>query len=515
MTDPNEFFRNATMRICGSLEIEETLRGTVEYLKSFIPVDRICLQVFEPQLMAIRTVATATEDALDNDDFLFPLPEDYRKRILEHGVRPEKETVIIDSVERNPLAREMLSMHDIEHASILRMNLLTEGGRFGGVILTAEGDNRYAEEHMRLFGLLEEPFTIALANILAHRQVLKLKEMLTDDNRFLTSELRRLSGDEIVGSDYGLRGVMRQVSQVAPTESPVMISGETGTGKDVIANAIHLSSPRHEGPFIAVNCGAIPESLLDSELFGHEKGAFTGALSKKRGRFERADKGTILLDEIGEMPLEAQVRLLRVLQNREIERIGGTRSIPLNIRIIAATNKDLEKEVQEGRFRKDLWFRINVFPIVVPPLRERVSDIPALVQHFIERKAKELKVGDTPRLADGAIDTLMTYDWPGNVRELENVIERAMILHRDEPLGFDDLGVSSSRSTKGQSQASNVQSLDLDTMTVQHITLVLQMTGGKIHGPGGAGELLGVNPSTLRYKMKKLGISFQKDEKAD
>jgi transcriptional regulator with GAF, ATPase, and Fis domain len=207
-----------------------------------------------------------------------------------------------------------------------------------------------------------------------------LKERLADDNRYLHTELRRISGDEITGADFGLREVMHRVRHVAPTESPVLLTGETGAGKDVIANAIHLGSPRRDGPFIPVNCGAIPESLIDSELFGHEKGAFTGALAQKRGRFERAHNGTILLDEIGEMPLEAQVRLLRVLQHREIERVGGTSRILVDIRVIAATNQDLYSMVQAGRFREDLYFRLNVFPITVPPLRERAGDIPALVQ---------------------------------------------------------------------------------------------------------------------------------------
>lgn len=349
-----------------------------------------------------------------------------------------------------------------------------------------------------------------MANTLAHREVLRLRDRLADDNRYLNRELLRISGDEIVGADFGLRGVMHKVRQVAPTESPVLLMGETGVGKDVVANAIHLGSPRREGPFIPVNCGAIPQSLLDSELFGHEKGAFTGALARKRGRFERADKGTILLDEIGEMPHEAQVRLLRVIQHREIERVGGTERIAVDIRIIAATNKDLESMVQAGRFREDLWFRLNVFPITVPPLRDRASDIPALVQYFIERKAGELKIGETPRLATGALDDLMAYDWPGNVRELENLVERAMILHRGEPLRFDELGTPPSSISAGPPLETGKEILDLDAVTRRHIQRVLGMTGGKIHGPGGAGELLGVNPNTLRYRMQKLGIPFGK-----
>jgi transcriptional regulator with GAF, ATPase, and Fis domain len=343
-----------------------------------------------------------------------------------------------------------------------------------------------------------------------HQEVVRLKELLADDYRYLQRELLRISGDEIIGADFGLREVMHKLRHVAPTESPVLLMGETGVGKDVIANAIHLSSPRQEGPFIPVNCGAIPDSLLDSELFGHEKGAFTGALSQKRGRFERANKGTILLDEIGEMPLEAQVRLLRVLQHREIERVGGTDRIPVDIRIIAATNKDLPAMVQEGRFREDLWFRLNVFPITIPPLRDRTGDLPALVSYLIQRKTKELKIANAPQLGPGAMEDLMAYHWPGNVRELENVLERAMILHhRGEPLTFDDLGGSAHQTVSAPGPGDD--HLQLDAVVARHIRHVLGTTAGKIHGPGGAGEVLGVNPNTLRTKMRKLGIPFRKE----
>ena len=242
-----------------------------------------------------------------------------------------------------------------------------------------------------------------MSKALEHQEIIRLKDMLADDNRYLFDELRSASGDEIIGSDFGLKAVMRMVQQVAPLDSPVLLLGETGTGKEVIANAIHYSSPRKDGPFIKVNCGAIPETLLDSELFGHEKGAFTGAISQKRGRFERANKGTIFLDEIGELPAQAQVRLLRVLQTKEIERVGGTTSIPVDIRIISATNRNLQEMIASGRFREDLWFRLNVFPIMIPPLRQRREDIPALVHHFIERKSKELKLTERPVLAPGAI----------------------------------------------------------------------------------------------------------------
>ncbi|MCP3954439.1 MAG: PAS domain-containing protein [Desulfobacterales bacterium] len=342
---------------------------------------------------------------------------------------------------------------------------------------------------------------------------LEAAEIKIEDNRFLQRELHRLSGDKIIGAEFGLKDVMENANIASSVESPVLLLGETGVGKDIIANYIHYASSRYQESFITVNCGAIPDALIDSELFGHEKGAFTGALSQKRGRFERADKGTIFLDEIGELPLSAQVRLLRVLQSREIERVGGVKTIPLNIRIIAATNRNLEEMVKEKMFREDLWFRLNVFPLLIPPLRLRVEDIPALVQHFIELKAKELKLRDAPDLASGAIDTLMVYDWPGNVRELENVIERAMILHRGTPLRFDDLGPSHVAPVNTAAGAPPDEPLELDALVKLHIQHVLKLTGGKIHGPGGAGEVLGVNPDTLRYRMKKLDIPFRKKKK--
>ncbi|MBW2523197.1 MAG: sigma-54-dependent Fis family transcriptional regulator, partial [Deltaproteobacteria bacterium] len=262
------------------------------------------------------------------------------------------------------------------------------------------------------------------------------------------------------------------------------------------------------GPFIVVNCGAIPEALIDSELFGHEKGAFTGALTQKRGRFERAHGGTLFLDEIGEMPLAAQVRLLRVLQNHEIERVGGTERIAVDVRIIAATHRDLEALVREGRFREDLWFRLNVFPITIPPLRERTSDIPALVQHFVDRKAQELKLATTPVLAPGAIDALLDYSWPGNVRELENIVERAMILHRGAPLEFGHRAQHSGEARAALQEAEPQALPPLDSVVERHVRLALEQSGGKIHGPGGAAELLGLNPNTLRSKMRKLRIPF-------
>src|SRR5208283_3701255 len=342
-----------------------------------------------------------------------------------------------------------------------------------------------------------EPFSIAMSNALRYEEVVKLKDILDAENRELSRELRYFSGDEIVGAEYGLKNVMEMVRQVAPLSSPVLLLGETGVGKEVVANAIHYSSSRSGGPFIKVNCGAIPDSLLDSELFGHERGAFTGAISQKRGRFERADKGSIFLDEIGELPLQAQVRLLRVLQDKEIERVGGTKSIPVDVRIITATHRNMEEMVRSGAFREDLWFRLNVFPIVIPPLRHRKEDIPALVHYFVERKSKDLKIYPSPSVSAEEVERLKAYHWPGNIRELENLIERELIHKRGKEkngrLTFEHFDVLKKFDDPGTPHKGDHNLLTADEAMSRHIRQALQISKGKISGDGGAAMLLGTN----------------------
>ncbi len=527
--DTNKFFRLATLSICGNLQIEKAMHNFINSVNELFPVNKMFIGIYEKDIGAMRTMALASSQGGKKCDQLTPMPQAVRDIIelkketksqnshinVNLKDRPSPFTIPIDRAtivdpDLDLIAKEMLRVHKIENWSVIRMLFLTEDGRVASVAFSAEGPNRYKEEHVEMVTLLKEPISIALANTMKHREIDKLRERLADDNQFLQRELHRIFGDEIVGANFGLKRVMQMVHQVAATESAVLLTGETGVGKDIVANAIHMASGRPKGPFIAVNCGAIPETLLDSELFGHEKGAFTGALTCKRGRFERAHQGTIFLDEIGEMPLSAQIRLLRVLQNREIERIGGTERIPVDIRILAATNQDLEKMVRTGRFREDLWFRINVFPIEIPPLRERRCDIPALTHHFIERKARELKLGHTPVLAEGAIDTLLGYTWPGNVRELENLVERAMIIYRDEPLQFDLLGPRNSNPTKPTASRDDSILASLDEVIKTHIHQALTISKGKVHGPGGAGELLSINPNTLRHRMRNYKIPFKK-----
>jgi len=306
---------------------------------------------------------------------------------------------------------------------------------------------------------------------------------------------------------------MEMVRQVAPLKSPVLLLGETGVGKEVVANAIHYTSSSRSGPFVKVNCGAIPENLLDSELFGHERGAFTGAITQKRGRFERADKGSIFLDEVGELPLQAQVRLLRVLQHKEIERVGGTKSIPVDVRIIAATHRSMEEMVRSGAFREDLWFRLDVFPITIPPLRHRKEDIPALVQYFVERKSKDLKIYPPPSVSAEEVERLKAYHWPGNIRELENLVERELIHKRGKEknarLTFEHFGVPKKTDDPGMLHEGDHGIFALDEAMSRHIRQALQISNGKISGARGAAQVLGINPNTLRGRMRKLGISFR------
>ncbi len=509
--DENEFFRQATMRICGSLNIETALRRSFEYIRDHLPLTEMHLLLFDPGLDLVRTFASVSSDEGEDFGKILPMPEETRDARMASWISM-KEIEIVNQPDLRPEVGGILKKHGRRlDISMMAVRLELEGNRVGLILLGTNGTDKYTEEHGQLMRLLHDPYTVAMANALQHEELGRLKDMLADDNRYLRRELLELSGSEIVGAEFGLEGVMETVKQVAPLDSPVLLLGETGVGKDVIANAIHYSSHRKEGPLIKVNCGAIPDNLLDSELFGHEKGAFTGAIAQKRGRFERADRGTIFLDEIGELPPQAQVRLLHVIQSKEIERVGGTQSIPVDIRIISATNRNLQDMVASQQFREDLWFRLNVFPIMIPPLRQRKGDIPALVHYFLGQKTQELKLDTTPTLAPGAIDQLMSYDWPGNVREVENLVERALVQYRGGMLTFDTLTPNRAHNDDTPLPAAlNGDVMKLDDVQSIHIRRTLKAARGKVSGPGGAADLLGVNPSTLRKKMNKLGIPHGK-----
>jgi hypothetical protein len=314
----------------------------------------------------------------------------------------------------------------------------------------------------------------------------------------LFSKEKTMAMSDLIGSSPKFRALLEEINMVAPVDSAVLVRGETGTGKEVVAHAIHAASPRRQQQFVAINCAAIPAALLESELFGHERGAFTGAVTQREGRFQAADRGTLFLDEIGDLPLELQPKLLRVLQERQVERLGGSRTIPVNVRVIAATNQDLWGMVQEKKFRADLYYRLNVFPINLPPLRERNGDIPLLVSHFV-RKFAERQGKSIDSIPEDVMEALMSHDWPGNIRELQNFIERAVIMTTG--------AVLSPRLAELRMQAVSTEVRTLADAERAHIVATLRETNGVVGGRGGAAVRLGVPRTTLIARMQRLGLA--------
>jgi formate hydrogenlyase transcriptional activator len=370
-------------------------------------------------------------------------------------------------------------------------------------------DDGFSPEDVELLSQVAQQIAIAVENALAYQQIAELKEKLSKEKLYLEREIQtEYNFEEIVGESQSLRRVLKEVETVARTDSTVLILGETGSGKELIARALHNLSERRDRTFVKLNCAAIPTGLLESELFGHEKGAFTGAIATKVGRFELADRGTIFLDEVGEIPLELQVKLLRVLQEQEFERLGGTRTMRVNVRVIAATNRDLAQLVDEQKFRSDLYYRLKVFPILVPPLRERAEDIPMLVRHFVQKFSVRMKKR-IETIPAQAMRALQTYWWPGNIRELENFIERAVILTQGNDL-FVPLTELKSAPAAMMSAATNSLNATIEQAEREHILKALQESDWVIGGPTGAAARLGMKRTTLQSKIQKLGLTRQK-----
>jgi formate hydrogenlyase transcriptional activator len=385
--------------------------------------------------------------------------------------------------------------------SLCCVPLLRPKGPLGVLVLGSTRANAFGSDDLTLLDQVAAQLAIALENARAAREIEQLRGRLEQDKRHLEGETRlRPHYEAIIGESPALQKVLEQVEIVAASDATVLILGETGTGKGLIARAIHSSSKRKDRPFITLNCAAIPTGLLESELFGHEKGAFTGAVTQKVGRLELADKGTLFLDEIGEIPLELQPKLLRVLQDHEFERLGGTKTIKVDMRLIAATNRELAKSVLEREFRSDLFYRLNVFPIRMPSLRERGEDIPLLVRYFI-RHFSRMMDRSIETIPSETMNALINWHWPGNVRELENFIERSVILTEGTAL----------RAPLGEFQAAESSSSEqsLEVTEREHILRVLRETGGMISGPTGAANRLGLKRTTLQSKMQRLGITRQ------
>lgn len=431
--EADNFFRNFTLSICSSLHIEAAMCNTMQMLEPYLPADEMYLCVFDYENSTFKIIARATKKDGILLNQVLPLPP---KGLAAIRKIDRSKATILHRAEEDAILRSILSDRQQQTLSCLMVPLTIDGHIIGSALFLSGACQPYTEEHVALMTQVNQPFCVAVSNALEHIRLLQTTSHLNEENVNLKQKLHSVQDSEVIGSATGLSEVYEMLNLVAPLNSPVLIIGETGTGKEVIANAIYKHSSRNQGPFIKVNCGAIPDTLIDSELFGHEKGAFTGAIAKKIGRFERANGGTIFLDEIGELPLEAQVRLLRVIQEREIERVGGTASIPLDIRIICATNKSLKDMAEAGTFREDLFFRINVFPIFIPPLRQRTQDIPLLMEFFLKKKAQEMGLRHVPAVREEDIALLKKYSWPGNVRELQNIIERSLILSKGKTLEF-------------------------------------------------------------------------------
>ncbi len=386
--------------------------------------------------------------------------------------------------------------------SFCSLPLMSHSRALGALNVGRRKDDGFAEEDVELLGQVAQQVAIAVENALAYREIAQLKDKLTEEKLYLEEEIQTdYDFEEIVGDSRSLKHVLQEVQTVASTDSTVLILGETGTGKELIARALHNLSDRRERTFVKLNCAAIPTGLLESELFGHEKGAFTGAIATKVGRFELADRGTLFLDEVGEIPLELQVKLLRVLQEQEFERLGSTRTIRVNVRVIAATNRDLGRMVEEQKFRSDLYYRLKVFPITVPPLRERPEDITLLVRHFVQKFGTRMKkrIQTVPAQA---MKAMQAYPWPGNVRELENFVERAVILTHGP-----DLYVSPAELKQTPSPVSDSKATTLEQAERDHILRTLRETKWVIGGTSGAATKLGMKRTTLHSKMQKLGIA--------
>jgi formate hydrogenlyase transcriptional activator len=434
-----------------------------------------------------------------------PVPED--KRVPVEGspvarVLATRKPLLFDRQELERFPREgVRRMLSVGIRSAICVPLINHDRILGTLGVASLREQAFTQEDVDLLAQIASQIAIAIENTLAFEQIEALKDKLAEEKLYLEDEIRtEYNFEEIIGDSTALKRALREVETVAPTDSTVLILGESGTGKELIARAIHNLSARRARTFVKINCAAIPTGLLESELFGHERGAFTGAIAQKVGRFELADRGTLFLDEVGDIPLELQPKLLRVLQEHEFERLGSNRTLQIDVRLVTATNRDLGRMVADRQFREDLYYRLNVFPIHLPPLRDRREDIPLLVRYFVQKHAQRVSKG-IETIPAAAMDALSHYSWPGNVRELENFIERAVILSRDRVLHVPTAEL------KRPVAAGIEDHVTLEAAERDHILRALAETNWVIGGPSGAAARLGLKRTTLQSRMQKLGIA--------
>ena len=470
-------------------------------LHQVVRFDYLALVLHEAATNTMRLHVLETSEPIPHQPVLVLPVEDDPAGLVWQTQQPLI-TSSVAELRRWPRLLERVQPYGVQ--SYCWLPLTTARRRLGTLVFTCKQPSAYDTADVGFLQLVANQVAVAVENALAFQEIEALKDQLAKEKAYLEEEVRTEHNfGEIVGESAALRRVLKQVETVAPTGSTVLIRGETGTGKELIARALHDLSPRRDRTFVKLNCAAIPTGLLESELFGHEKGAFTGAISQKVGRFELAHQGTLFLDEVGDIPPELQPKLLRVLQEQEFERLGSTKTIQVDVRLVAATNRDLAQMVADGRFRSDLYYRLNVFPVVLPPLRERPDDIPRLVRHFTQRFARRMgrRIETIP---SAVMDALVRYPWPGNIRELQNVIERAVILSPGPSL---QVPLGDLQPAAAQAPAPAAAPVTLADAEREHILGVLRETGWVLGGPKGAAARLGMKRSTLHWKMKKLGIS--------
>jgi formate hydrogenlyase transcriptional activator len=514
--EKNRILLQINNAIITNLTQQALLRSISEALRPLISFDRCAITLYLPERDSFRFLALEGE-----------LLSDYFHTGLELSRNETCGSWVFDHqrpLVRRDLKKEQQYPNERRLAaegiqSMCVVPLVLQANCIGLLSIVSQQRDRYSDEDAFFLQEVANQVALAVQNMQSYQEIAGLKARLEKENVYLREELRAEHNfEEIVGNSPALLKVLHAVEQVAPTNSTVLIYGETGTGKELVARAIHSRSPRNGRALVSVNCSAISAGLVESELFGHMKGAFTGALERRIGRFELANGGTIFLDEIGELSLETQVKLLRVLQEHEFEPVGSSRPLRVDVRVIAATNRNLREAVEAGRFRSDLFYRLNVFPIELPPLRERRSDIPQLVAFCLSRFSQRLgkKIDGVSR---ESMENLMNYPWPGNIRELQNVIERAIIVSADPTLRWDrDLmpvagaakGMEVPETDAPEDRQADLESpkplLTLDEVERNHIRAALQHTGGVVDGPKGAARILNLHPNTLRHRMDKLGI---------
>jgi formate hydrogenlyase transcriptional activator len=474
-------------------------------LRTRISHEFLALSIWDEETGTLRFRLAAIRDQpiFALQDYVVPLDKTASGEAYTKGVPVIYDYARICSTEGK--YRENLESQGIR--TLCAVPLQTGRRRIGAISLGCREDAGFPAERVAILDALADPLAIAVENALSFAQVEELNRRLSEAKLYLEEELQSVtSSDEILGSSPGVRRMLQQIETVAPTDATVLVYGETGSGKELVARSLHQKSPRSRGTFVKLNCAAIPTGLLESELFGHEKGAFTGAIAQKVGRFEVAHQGTLFLDEIGEIPLELQPKLLRVLQEKEFERLGGIRTIRTDARLVAATNRDLRQMAEANEFRRDLYYRLNVFPIQVPPLRERKEDIPYLAMHFTQEYARRFGRRITALPAD-SVEQLVRYDWPGNIRELQNLIERSVILTTGETLRIplQELTPPTAPAAASTSSA-EAPSGTMEDVERETILRALRECRGMVGGAKGAAARLGMKRTTLLYRMEKLGI---------